>query len=88
MANINHHSNLVTKIMFSETCFALCFLDRKLEDFGKRVCLVLCRLRDEGDEAKEVSSAICYSPTSFLIKNLFVFLCFFLSHSDLVYYSV
>lgn len=66
--------------MFSKTCFALCFLDGKLEDFGKRICRVLCRLRDEGDEAKEVPSAmnlvmwtfICSSLNSFLFKQ---FIC-------------
>ncbi|XP_054784251.1 uncharacterized protein LOC129291108 isoform X2 [Prosopis cineraria] len=38
--------------------------DGKLEDFGKRVCQVLCRLRDEGDEAKEVLKEMLFSSSS------------------------
>ncbi|XP_028765027.1 uncharacterized protein LOC114723053 isoform X2 [Neltuma alba] len=38
--------------------------DGKLEDFGKRVCQVLCRLRNEGDEAKQVLKEMLFSSSS------------------------
>jgi hypothetical protein len=35
-------------------CLILCFADSRLGDLEKKACQVLCRLRNEGDEAKEV----------------------------------
>lgn len=43
-------------INFDYIIHLLTFLDGKLGDLEKRTCQVLCRLRDEGEEAKEVSS--------------------------------
>lgn len=34
------------------------FLDGKLGDIEKRACQVLCQVRDEGDEAKEVMELV------------------------------
>lgn len=41
-------------MLLNFTCLIFSFADGRLGDLEKKACQVLCRLRNEGDEAKEV----------------------------------